>query len=155
MRNQNYDQYLPVSANHPLASERFRREAAAGHPEYADLGLWNIYLNPDMPVPQSDLHSVICAAGNDCSVDQGLANTIAQFKTPSLRDLADSDPYFHNGAKLTLGDVVSFYVFTSQLARQGLLRNPPIEFSTMSISNEDVPALVAFLLSLTEDYDDS
>jgi cytochrome c peroxidase len=154
-RNQNYDQYLPVTANHPMASERFRREATAGHPEYADLGLWNIYLNPDMPVPQSDLHSVICALGTDCSVDQGLANTIAQFKTPSLRDLADSDPYFHNGGKLTLNDVVSFYVFTSQLARQGLLRNPPIEFSSMSISNEDLPALVAFLLSLTEDYDDS
>ncbi len=154
-RNQNYDQYLPATANHPMASESFRREATAGHPEYADLGLWNIYLNPDMPIPQSDLASVVCAAGNDCSVDQGLANTIAQFKTPSLRDLADSNPYFHNGGKLTLADVVSFYVFTSQLARQGVLRNPPIEFSSVSISNDDVPALVAFLLSLTEDYDDT
>ncbi len=154
-RNQNYDQYLPATENHPMASERFRREATAGHPEYADLGLWNIYLNPDMPIPQSDLNSVVCAAGNDCSADQGLASTIALFKTPTLRDLADSNPYFHNGGKLTLADVVSFYVFTSQLARQGVLRNPPIEFSSMSIGNEDVPALVAFLLSLTEDYDDS
>ena len=154
-RNQNYDQYLPATANHPMASERFRREATASHPEYADLGLWNIYLNPDMPIPQSDLSSVVCAAGNDCSVDQGLASTIAQFKTPTLRDLADSNPYFHNGGKPTLADVVSFYIFTSQLARQGTLRNPPIEFSSMSISNDDVPALVAFLLSLTEDYDDT
>ena len=72
-----------------------------------------------------------------------------------MRDLADSNPYFHNGGKLTLADVVSFYVFTSQLARQGVLRNPPIEFSSVSISNDDVPALVAFLLSLTEDYDDT
>ena len=154
-RNQNYDQYLPATGNHPMASERFRREATAGHPEFADLGLWNVYLNPDMPVPQSDLNTVVCAAGNDCSIDQGLANTIAQFKTPSLRDLADSNPYFHNGGKLTLSDVVSFYIFTSQLARQGLLRNPPIEFSSMSISNQDVPALVAFLMALTEDYDDA
>jgi len=154
-RNQNFDQYLPASGNHPMANERFRRQATAGHPEYADLGLWNVYLNPDMPIPQSDLQSVVCAAGIDCSVDQGLANTIAQFKTPTLRDLADSDPYFHNGSKLTLADVVSFYVFTSQLARQGVLRNPPIEFANMSISNDDVSALVAFLMSLTEDYDDS
>lgn len=154
-RNQNFDQYLPASGNHPMASERFRREATAAHPEYADLGLWNVYLNPDMPAPQSDLNSVVCAAGKDCSVDQGLANTIAQFKTPSLRDLADSNPYFHNGGKLTLTDVVKFYVSTSQLARQGVLRNPPIEFSSVSISNEDVPALVAFLMSLTEDYDDA
>ena len=138
-----------------MAGERFRREATAGHPEFADLGLWNIYLNSDMPIPQSDLNTVVCAAGNDCSVDQGLANTIAQFKTPTLRDLADSDPYFHNGSKLTLADAVNLYILTSQLARQGLLRNPPLEFSNMSISSDDVPALVAFLMSLTEDYDDT
>lgn len=154
-RNQNYDQYLPASANHPMASERFRRAAVAGHPEYADLGLWNVYLNPDMPNPQADLKNVVCATGIDCSVDQGLANTIAQFKTPTLRDLADSDPYFHNGSKLTLSDVVSFYVFASQQARNGQLRNAPAEFHGMSISQDDVSALAAFLLSLTEDYDDS
>lgn len=138
-----------------MASERFRREAVAGHPEFADLGLWNVYLNPDMPNPQADLKMVVCAAGNDCSVDQGLANTIAEFKTRSLRDFADSKPHFHNGSKLTLADVVGFYLFTSQLARRGLLRNPPVEFASMSISNDDVSALVAFLMSLTEDYDDS
>ncbi len=154
-RNADYDEYLPVSANHPTASERFRHEAVAGHPEFADLGLWNIYLNPDIPNPQADLKSVVCAEGNDCSVDQGLANTIAEFKTSSLRDLADSNPYFHNGSRLTLADAVGLYVLTSQLAREGLLRNPPAEFASMSISNDDIPPLVAFLLSLTEDYDDS
>jgi len=154
-RNQNYDQYLPATRNHPMASERFRREAVAGHPEFADLGLWNVYLNPDMPNPQSDLQSVVCAAGSDCTVDQGLANTTAQFKTPSLRDLADSTPYFHNGSKLSFTDVAGFYVFVSQLAREGGLRNPPPEFQNMSLSQDDVAALVAFLNSLTEDYDDT
>lgn len=154
-RNQNYDQYLPATTNHPNASERFRRAAVTGQPQYADLGLWNVYLNPDMPNPQSDLKSVVCAPGNDCTVDQGLANTIAQVKTPTLRDLADSNPYFHNGSKLTLTDVVNFYIFTSQLARQGQLRNPPPEFQNMSIGASDVDALVAFLNSLTEDYDDN
>ncbi len=153
-RNQNFDAYLPASSAHPNASERFRRAAETGHPEFADLGLWNVYLNPDMPNPQSDIKSVICAAGNDCSVDQGLPNTIARFKTPTLRDLADSNPYFHNGGKLTVSDVVSFYVLTSQLARDGKLRNPPTEFQNMSISSADVDALTAFINSLTEDYDD-
>lgn len=155
VRNQNYNSYLPASANHPSASERFRREAVSGHPEYADLGLWNVYLNPDMPNPQHDLQTVVCAAGNDCSIDQGLANTIAQFKTPTLRDLADSNPYFHNGSKLTLEDVVRSYVFNSQLARESRMRNAPVEFQNMSISSSDVEALVAFLNSLTEDYDDA
>jgi hypothetical protein len=154
-RNQNYDQYLPATANHPNASEQFRRQAIAGNPASTDLGLWNVYLNPDMPNPQSDLKGVVCAAGMDCSVDQGLGYTIAQFKTPTLRDLADSQPYLHNSSKLTLSDVIGHYLQTSQLARQGLLRNAPVEFQSMSISQSDVAALVAFLNSLTEDYDDS
>jgi len=154
-RTANYDLYLPATASHPNASETFRRTADASHPGYADLGLWNIYQNPDIPNPQANLNSVVCAAGQDCSIDQGLANTIAQFKTPILRDLEDSSPYFHNGGKLQLQDVVQFYINSSQLARQGQLRNAPAEFRGMSLSSDDINSLVAFLLSLTEDYDDA
>jgi hypothetical protein len=154
-RSANYDAYLPATANHPNASETFRRAADASHPSYADLGMWNIYQNPDVPNPQSNLKSVVCATGQDCSIDQGLANTIAQFKTPILRDLEDSSPYLHNGSKLQLQDVIQSYINNSQLARQGSLRNAPAEFKNMSLSGEDVNALVAFLLSLTEDYDDA
>jgi cytochrome c peroxidase len=154
-RSANYDLYLPATAAHPNAAETFRRAADANHPGFADLGMWNVYLNPDMPNPQTSLKSVVSAPGQDCSVDQGLANTIAQFKTPILRDLEDSSPYFHNGSKLQLQDVVQFYINSSQLARQGLLRNAPAEFKAMSLSSEDLNALVAFLLSLTEDYDDA
>ncbi len=154
-RNANYDLYLPATANHPNASESLRRAADAGHPGYADLGMWNIYQNPDIPNPQANLKSIVCAVGQDCSMEEGLASTIAQFKTPILRDLEDSSPYFHNGSKLQLQDVVQFYINSSQLARRGLLRNAPAEFRNMSISSDDLNALVAFLLSLTEDYDDA
>ncbi|MGH9546125.1 MAG: hypothetical protein ACRD23_13030 [Terriglobales bacterium] len=154
-RDQNYDLYLPVTVNHPTASERFRHAAVAGSPQFADLGLWNVYLNPDMPKPQANIKSVICAPGQDCSLDQGLGNTVARFKTPGLRDLEDSAPYFHNGSKARFDDVVEFYINSSQLARLGLLRNAPAEFQGMSLSEDDVEALVAFLKSLTEDYDDA
>jgi cytochrome c peroxidase len=154
-RNANYNQYLPINSTHPNATEAFRRPASAGNPLYADLGMWNIYLNPDYPNPQANLAGFVCAAGKDCSVDQGLASTIAQFKTPMLRDLADSAPYFHNGSRATLNDVVEFYIKSSALAKAGQLRNAPPEFSGMSLSDDDVTALVAFLTSLTEDYDDS
>ncbi len=155
VRNQNYDLYLPVTANHPNATEAFRHAAVAETAAFADLGLWNIYLNPDKPNPQTALKGVVCATGVDCSADQGLARTIAEFKTPTLRDLEDSAPYFHNGSKLTFNDVVEFYIRSSALARQGALRNAPAEFANMSLSESDVAALVAFLQSLTEDYDDA
>lgn len=151
----NFDGYMPASANHPNASERFRHPAVQGNPIYADLGLWNVYLNPDIPNPQSNLSMVVCAVVQNCAVDQGLATTIAQFRTPTLRDLEDSAPYFHNGSKPLFTDVVEFYINSSQLARQGLLRNAPAEFQGMSLSEEDVNALAAFLASLTEDYDDA
>jgi cytochrome c peroxidase len=155
VRNQNFNLYMPVTPTHPNATENFRHPAVAGSPQFADLGLWNVYMNPDYPNPQTDLTSVICAINQNCAIDQGLATTIAQFKTPTLRDLEDSAPYFHNGSKLKFTDVVQFYIASSQLARQGLLRNPPPEFQNMSISQSDVAALAAFLASLTEDYDDA
>jgi len=154
-RNQNFDLYLPASPNHPNASEPFRRAADPGNASYTDLGLWNVYLNPDLPNPQAGLKTLMCGGGQDCSVDQGLGKTIARFKTPTLRDLEDSSPYFHNGSKLQLQDVMQFYALSSQLARSGLLRNPPPEFQSMSISADDIDALTAFLLALTEDYDDT
>ena len=151
----NFDAYMPASPNHPNASEAFRHAAVPGHPEFADLGLWNIYLNPDVPSPQANLKNFVCGSGKDCSVDQGLASTIAQFKTPVLRDLEDSAPYFHNGSAATFNDVIQHYIGMSALARDGQMRNPPPEFDGMSINQDDVAALVAFLESLTEDYDDT
>jgi cytochrome c peroxidase len=154
-RSQNYDAYLPVTQTHPNATESFRHPAVAGSPQFADLGLWNVYLNPDIPNPQTSLTSVVCAKIQNCAVDQGLATTLARFKTPTLRDLRDSAPYFHNGSKLTFGDVVQFYVNSSQLARRGLLRNAAPELQYMSLNQADIAAVVAFLESLTEDYDDT
>jgi cytochrome c peroxidase len=154
-REANFDAYLPPSPTHPNAMQNFRHAAVAGQLQYADLGLWNIYLNPDIPNPQTNLMGFVCAAGKDCSVDQGLASTIAQFKTPGLRDLEDSAPYFHNGSAATFNDVVNHYIQMSQLAHGGLMRNAPAEFANMSLSADDEAALVAFLQSLTEDYDDT
>jgi len=50
---------------------------------------------------------------------------------------------------------VAFYIRSSALAKAGQLRNAPPQFANMSLSAEDTQALVAFLMSITEDYDDS
>jgi cytochrome c peroxidase len=154
-RNANPNAWLPQTPAHPNALEPFRRSASLSHPNYADLGLWNIYLNADYPNPQSNLKGFVCAAGKDCSVDQGLASTIALFKTPMLRDMEDSAPYFHNGSRNKLDDVVAFYVSMSALAKASQMRNAPAEYQNMSLSSDDISALTAFLVSLTEDYDDT
>ena len=88
-------------------------------------------------------------------MDQGLASTIAVFKTPMLRDMEDPAPYFHNGSRNKLDDVVAFYVSMSALAKASQMRNAPAEYQNMSLSSDDISALTAFLVSLTEDYDDT
>ena len=60
-----------------------------------------------------------------------------------------------NGSKAKFNDVIEFYIKTSALAHQGALRNAAPQFTGMSLSEDDVNALVAFLMSLTEDYDDA
>ncbi|HYB54003.1 MAG TPA: hypothetical protein VEG84_09065, partial [Thermoanaerobaculia bacterium] len=43
-RNGRYDQYLPPTAEHPSASGAFKSGSA-------DLGVWNVFANPDFPAP--------------------------------------------------------------------------------------------------------
>lgn len=146
---------MPATSAHPNATESMRHVASASNPAWADLGVWNIYQNPDKPGPQSTLESIVCGGNQNCSVDKGLALTIGQFKTPTLRDLVDSAPYFHDGSQATLEGAVMADIASSQLAHHGLLRNAAPEFANMHPSQDDVAALAAFLKSLTEDYDDA
>lgn len=67
------------------------------------------------------------------------------FKTPSLRNVAATAPYFHDGSKQSLRDVIEHY------------RNPPTtgkagqhELQALQLSNDDVTALVDFLTMLSE-----
>jgi len=51
--------------------------------------------------------------------------------------------------------VVNHYIRMSQPAHANAMRNAPPEFANMSLSQDDLAALVAFLHSPTEDYDDA
>jgi len=154
-RNANFDAYLPPSPNHPNASGMFRSPASSDNPGFTDLGVWNIFANPDIPNPQTALTQILCAefglSGSNCTPETVLPMTIGFFKTPSLRDPAQSNPYMHNGSLDNLGEVLSFYNTVSTLAHNGLLRNPSPELANISFYNE-VPALTAFLNALNEDY---
>lgn len=158
VRNTNYAEYLPATIKHPDASGRFRSISRKDTPGSADLGLWNVFSNPDMPNPQTKLKNIICrqakqSSETDCSDAALLPLTIASFKTPVLRDLGHSEPYMHTGEQVKLEDVLTFYLSTSTLARNGQLRNPDPELQHIYLSSEDIDPLVAFLKALNEDYE--
>ena len=156
-RNADFDSFLPPSPAHPNATGRFRSPASRAHPGYTDLGVWNIFANPDTPNPQSALTTILCGLfqlnGSACTPGSVLPLSVAYFKTPSLRDLGQSNPYLHTGALSSLVGVLRFYITTSGLARQSLLSHGSPELTDVIIDENDIAALKAFLRALSEDYD--
>jgi cytochrome c peroxidase len=150
-RNTHFDDYLPPSANHLRANGRFRAAPVAGKPGYVDLGVWNVFANPDLPKPQKALAQILCR-DKSCEPEAVLPLTVAVFKTASVRDLGQSNPYFHSGGIDTIEDTLRFYVRISELARVGKLRNGSPEIADIHLAATDVAPLAAFLRSLNEDY---
>jgi cytochrome c peroxidase len=144
---------LPASEQHPTASERFRAVPASGT-TLTDLGLWNIFANPDVPTPQSKIRTILCDQDQPCTASQSdlLDRAIARFKTPGLRDLGHSAPFMHNGQFDRVDDVLAFYREVSDLARAGQLRNGASQLRGIALRDNDIAALTAFLKSLNEDY---
>jgi cytochrome c peroxidase len=70
-----------------------------------------------------------------------------QFLTPSLRNVAKTAPYMHDGALATLTDVVEFYRHGGVGAGYSGARDPRIV--ALDLSDDDVLDLVAFLEALT------
>ena len=150
-RNAHFEDYLPPTPFHPHANARFRTPPVANKPSYADLGAWNIFGNPDLPKPQQALTQILCARQTG-EPDSVLRSAVAAFKTPSIRDLGQSNPYFHSGAADTIEDTLQFYLRVSVQARSGHLRNGSPEVAGIDLLPSDVPPLAAFLRSLNEDY---
>jgi cytochrome c peroxidase len=155
-RNAAPDAYLPPSPAHPRASGVFRKPPSKRRPGEVDLGAWNIVGNPAVPTPQAALASLLCDAnsleGSDCNAANLLPRAIALFKTPTLRDLGDSQPYLHTGGKDSIAAVLQFYLTTAGRARAGRLRNGAPELRDMALSQDDLVPLERFLVALDEDY---
>jgi cytochrome c peroxidase len=153
-RDGNYNGFLPATEDHPNASERFRAIPVLADPTLTDLGVWNVFANPDMPNPQTKIRAILCDDQVPCLLSNAalLDRAIARFKTPGLRDLSHSAPYMHNGQFDTLNDIIDFYIDASNLARAGTLRNGALQLQGIALATGDVASLVAFLRSLNEDY---
>ena len=66
------------------------------------------------------------------------------YKTPSLRNIALTAPYMHDGSLTTLEEVVEFY---NRGGEDNPLKDPLLK--PLGLSNEEIGALVSFLKTLT------
>jgi cytochrome c peroxidase len=82
--------------------------------------------------------------GQGVFVDEGAGR--GAFKTPTLREIARTAPYMHDGSLATLDEVVSFY-------DRGGNRNPSLdeEIRPIGLDAVEKQALLAFLLTLSGD----
>jgi cytochrome c peroxidase len=74
------------------------------------------------------------------------------FKIPSLRNVALTAPYFHNGEASTLRQAVELYSRGGNVAPIAQTDGTPIEpLGVLSLTNDEIEALVAFLEALTDE----
>lgn len=100
-------------------------------------------------------------------VDDGLATTLAargeasaaaqrgKFRVPTLRNVARSAPYMHNGVFSSLREVVEFYnTRDTAPGRWGATEVPATvnhdELGNLGLTDRDIDALVAFLNTLSD-----
>lgn len=73
----------------------------------------------------------------------GRAEDWGAFKTPSLRNVALTAPYMHDGSIATLGEVVEFY------NKGGVMKSVDPSLRPLRLSPDEVDAIVEFLRGLT------
>ncbi len=71
--------------------------------------------------------------------------TLGQFKVPSLRGIGQSPPYFHDGSRSTLEEVVAYY---SRDLTDPVVGHREESLVILDLPHEDEAAIVAFLRSL-------
>ncbi|MFN0112810.1 MAG: cytochrome-c peroxidase [Blastocatellia bacterium] len=130
---------IPDAATAKRPSSKFRETVEKGRLGVADLGHWNFV---DMKA------SPLRRTGE--SDDQLLRRMIGAFKTPTLRHLAYTEPYFHSGDYSSLEDVLREIIRLSEMARAGQLREPDEELKQVKLKESDVSLLIAFLTALNE-----
>lgn len=106
-----------------------------------------VMVNPSTMKPDSDTGRI----GNKIVEDQEEIYRNS-FKTTSVRNVAVTAPYFHNGAYKTLNEVIDFYN-TGGAVGVGMsyeVPNQTLPPDHLDLSEKEIAALIAFLESLTD-----
>lgn len=96
------------------------------------------------------------ASGKKLSPDLGrflynkMPQLVGAFKTPTIRNIAVTAPYMHNGVFKTLEEVVSFYNKGGGQALGYEVENQTLPFDKLNLTVKEEQALVAFMKTLTD-----
>jgi cytochrome c peroxidase len=118
-----------------------------GEIEFHNTGLYNLAGVLSYPSPNTGIYE-ITRKGED----------VGKFKAPTLRNIAVTAPYMHDGSAATLEDVIAHYAAGGRTIadgpNRGIGHDNPGKSPTVrgfSLSAEQRDDLIAFLRSLTDD----
>jgi len=94
-------------------------------------------------IDRAAIQSDMSALGRFLSTKQ--EKDIASFKTPNIRNVLVTGPYFHDGSQETLWDVIDHY------NKGAGLQNPYLDedIQPLALTENDIDDIVAFMASLT------
>ncbi|MBI4311662.1 MAG: cytochrome C peroxidase [Chloroflexi bacterium] len=163
-------EFTDASVGSVSANRLSRVKLADGTEAIQDTGFHNIGVRPisDDPGigggdpfgnPLSDARLALLGKFNDPMLDPPLgkdqetdsrAVVDGAFKTPTLRNIELTGPYFHNGGKSTLRQVIEFY---NRGGDFGGMNASALDarIEPLGLSATDMDALVDFLMSLTDE----
>jgi cytochrome c peroxidase len=103
---------------------------------------WTRRRQSGLPLPE---------VANPTAVPAGVHAAVnGAFKTPTLRNVELTGPYFHNGGQATLRQTVEFYNRGGDFHEANLTDLSP-EMESLGLSDGDIEALVAFMKTLTDE----
>jgi cytochrome c peroxidase len=133
---------------YPFFSDGFYHNTgvAANQPDFASLAQQAVAISR-MKTPGTALRNLAGQEGAQSLgrfLVTGHSLDIGAFRTPSLRNVELTAPYFHDGSMRTLADVVKFYV-------QGGKANPHRDWDLLPVNmtDDEQNDLIEFLKSLT------
>jgi cytochrome c peroxidase len=160
--NSRFDQYMRGNRMSLSAEERkgfnlFMGKAKCGTCHF--LPLFNGLVPPDFSDTESEVLGVPASNTKvNATIDPDEGKFVHSrsplhkyaFKTPSLRNIALTAPYMHNGVFNTLEEVVDFYSNGGGAGLNIQLPNQTLPPDKLKLSGKESKALVAFLRSLTD-----
>jgi cytochrome c peroxidase len=115
----------------------FRFGDAGREIEYHNTGLYNLAGAFSYPAPNLGIYEYTKVAGD-----------VGKFKAPTLRNIAVTAPYMHDGSLATLEDVLDHYAAGGR-GHDNPNKDPLI--AGFPLSGQDRADLIAFLESLTDE----
>ena len=160
--NSRFDQYIGNQKTRLSAAERSGFNLFAGKAKCATchyLPLFNGLIPPEFTETESEVLGTPASLNTlPAMIDPDMGKYLFtnamphqhSFKTPTLRNIALTAPYMHNGVYQTLEEVLDFYNKGGGSGLQIAIKNQTLPTEKLGLTKKETQDIIAFLQTLTD-----